>query len=58
MVFYAIKWENDTKFKTKVEVKETHKGVKYSGDHKALVMWSIQKRGESKLQKVSDSNHT
>ena len=42
MIFDAMRKEIETKFRTKEEVKQSHKGVKYSDDHKALVMWSIQ----------------
>lgn len=57
MTFYAIRKEKDTKFRTEEEVMQAHKGVKYSDYHKALVMWSIQKRDKAKIQEVSDSEH-
>ena len=31
-----------------------HKGVKFSEDHKALVMWSLQDRKEPQTQDTSD----
>ena len=40
-IFDAMRKEKETKFKTEDEVIQAHKGIKYSDDHRALVMWSI-----------------
>ena len=47
MVFDAVKREGQASFKTKEEVHQAHKGVKFSEDHKALVMWSLQDKKDS-----------
>ena len=46
MVFDAVRREGQTRFRIEEEVQMAHKGVKFSEDHKALVMWSLQDRKE------------
>lgn len=41
MIFYVVRKEKETKFNIEEEVKEAHNGVKYSNEHKALVIWSV-----------------
>ena len=41
MVFDAVKREGQPRFRIEEEVQMAHKGVKFSKDHKALVMWSL-----------------
>ena len=38
MIFYAIRKENDNQFKTKEEVLQAHRGLKFSNDYQALVI--------------------
>ena len=33
---------------------QAHKGVKFSEDHKALLMWSLQDKKDSQTQEMSD----
>ena len=42
------------KYRTKEEVLQAHKGVRFSEDHKALVLWSLQDRTDSQTQETSD----
>jgi hypothetical protein len=57
-VFDTVRKIKDTQFKTKEEVLQAYKRLKYSDDHQGLVIWSIQKRDKAKIQEVSDSEHT
>ena len=41
MIFDAIRKEKNAKFYIEENAKEAHKGLKYSGYHEALVIWSI-----------------
>ena len=41
MVFDAMRREGQTRYRTEEEVQQAHKGVKFSEDHKALVMWYL-----------------
>ena len=41
IVFDVVKKEIYTKYRTKEEAMQAHKGVKYSKDHEALVLWSL-----------------
>ena len=40
MVFDAMRREGQKRYRKEKEVQQAHKGVKFSEDHKALVMWS------------------
>ena len=42
IIFDSVRREGQAKFKTEEEVQTAHKGVKFSEDHKALVLWSLQ----------------
>lgn len=57
MIFYAVSKEKEIKFNTEEEVKEAHKGVEYINDHKALVIWLIQKRDRKRLHETSNVEH-
>lgn len=57
IIFDAMRKEKETKFSTKEEVKESHKGVKYRNDHKALVIWCIQIRDKARIIEVLDVVH-
>lgn len=57
-IFDTVKKSKDAQFRTEGEVLQAHKGLKYSDDHQALVMWSIQKRDKGRMQEISDSEHT
>lgn len=37
---------------------QAHRGVKYRNDHQALVIWSIEKRDKTRIQEVSNAEHT
>ena len=54
MVFDAVRREGQERFRIEEEVHMAHKGVKFSEDHKALVMWSLQDRKESQTQDTID----
>ena len=48
MVFDSVRKQRDVQFRTK-EVLQANRGVKFSDDHQALVMWSIEKRDNTKI---------
>ena len=54
MIFDAVRREEKTKYKTKEESLQDHKGVKFSEDHKALVLWLLQDKNDSQTQETSD----
>ena len=37
---------------------QAHRGVKFSDDHQALVMWFIEKRNNTRIQEVSTAKYT
>ena len=41
IVFDSVRTEGQAKFKIEEEVQIAHRGVKFSEDHKALVLWSL-----------------
>ena len=47
MVFDAIRREGQARFRIEEEVQMAHNGVKFSEDHKALVLWSLQDKKDS-----------
>ena len=49
MIFDTVKKSKDTQFRTKEEVLQAHKVLKYSDDHQGLVMWSIQIRDKGRM---------
>ena len=42
MNFDVVRREEKKKFKIEEEALQAHKGVKFSEEHKALVLWSLQ----------------
>ena len=54
MVFDVVKREGQTKFKIEEEVHMAQKVVKFSEDHKALVLWSLQDRKDTQTQETTD----
>ena len=46
MIFDTIRREEKTKYKTKEEALQAHKGVKFIEDHNALVLWSLQDKND------------
>ena len=50
IIFYSIRKEKDVQYKTKEETLQAHRGVKYSNDHQALVILSIEKRDKTRIQ--------
>ena len=45
--FHLVKREGQAKFKIEEDVQTTHRGVKFSEDHKALVLWSLQDKKDT-----------
>lgn len=43
---------------TKEKILQAHGGVKFSDDHQALVIWSIEKRDKTRMQEISTAEHT
>ena len=41
MVFDVVRRDGQERFRIEEEVQQAHKGVKFSEDHKAIVMWSL-----------------
>lgn len=58
IIFYAVRKEKDTKYKIEEEARQATKGVKFSDDHKALVLWSLQNRNEDRSSKVADTSRS
>ena len=58
MVFDIVRKVKDTQFKIEEEVLQARKGLKYSNDHQPLVIWSIQKKDKTRVQKASNVEHT
>ena len=58
IVFDSVRKQKDVQFRTIEEVLQAHRGVKFSEDHQALVMWSIEKRGNARIQEVSTTEYT
>ena len=52
-IFYTVRKETKTKYKTKIEDKQALKGVKYSEDHKSLVLWSLQNKNDSRVHETA-----
>ena len=57
MIFDTMRKKKDTLFKIEEEVLHAHKGLKYSDDHQALVIWSIEKRDKTSIQEILDVEH-
>ena len=58
MVFDSVRKQKDVQFRTTEEVLQAHRGIKFSDDHQALVMWSIEKRSNARIQEVSTAEYT
>ena len=43
----SVRREGQAKFRTEEEVQTAHKGVKFSEDHIALVLWSLQDKKDT-----------
>ena len=54
IVFDAVRREGQAKFRIEEDVQMAHKGVKFSEDHKALVLWSLQNRKDTQTQETTD----
>ena len=54
IIFDSVRRESQEKFKTEEEVQTAHKGVKFSEDHKALVLWSLQDKKDTQAQEIAD----
>ena len=54
MVFDVVRREGQAKFRIEEEVHMAHKGFKFSEDHKALIMWSLQNRKDSQTLETVD----
>ena len=54
MVFDGVRREGKTRFRIEEEVHMAHKGVKFSVDHKALVLCSLQDRKDTQAQEIAD----
>ena len=58
MIFYSIRKEKNVQYKIEEEILQAHKGVKFSNDHQALFIWSIEKRNKTRMQEISSADHT
>lgn len=58
LVFDSIRKQKDVKLETEEKILQAHRGVKFSNDHQALVIWSIEKRDETIMQEISTAEHT
>ena len=58
IVFDLVRKQKDVQFRTTEEVLQDHRGVKFSDDHQALVMWSMEKRSNAKIQEISTTGYT
>jgi hypothetical protein len=56
IIFDVVRKEKETKYRIEEEAKQAHKGVKYSDDHKALVLWSLQGKNEDKTLETTDTS--
>ena len=54
IVFDSVRREGQAKFKTEEEVQIADRGVKFSEDHKALVLWSLQDKKDTQTQETID----
>ena len=54
IIFDSVRRKGQAKFKTEEEVQTAHKGVKFSEDHKALVLWSMQDKKDTQAQETTD----
>ena len=58
IVFDSVRKQRDVKFRTTEEVLQAHRGIKFSDDHQALVMWSMERRNNARVQEVSTAEYT
>ena len=58
IVFDSVRKQKDVQLKTKEDVLQAHRGVKFSDDHQALVMWFIEKKCNTKIQEISTAKYT
>ena len=54
VIFDSVRRKGQAKFKTEEEVQTVHKGVKFSEDHKALVLWSVQDKKDTQAQEIAN----
>ena len=54
IVFDSVRREGQAKFKIEEEVQTAQRGVKFSEDHKALVLWSVQDKKDTHTQEIVD----
>ena len=57
MVIYLIRKEKDVQYKTEEDIPQAHRGIEFSDDHQALVIWSIEKRDKTRMQEISSGEH-
>lgn len=50
MIFYSIRKAKNVQYKIEEEILHAHRGIKFSNDHQALVIWSIEKRDKTRKQ--------
>lgn len=58
MIFYSVRKEKYVHYKSEEEILQAHRRVKYSSDHQDLVIWSIEKRDKTRIQEISNAEHT
>ena len=58
LIFYSIRKQKDVKLETKEKILQAHGGMKFSDDHQALVIWSIEKRDKTRMQEISTAEYT
>ena len=58
IVFDSVRKQRDVKLRTAEEVLQAHRGVKFSDDHQALVIWSLEKRENTRMQEIPTAEHT
>ena len=57
MIFYSIRKEKDVQYKIEEEILQAHRGIRFSNDHQALVIWSIEKRNKTRMQEILEVEH-
>ena len=52
IIFYVVRKEKDTRYRIEEEARQATKGVKFSNDQKAFVLWSLQNKVEDRSSEV------
>ena len=54
IVFDSVRREGQARFRTEEDIQIAHNGVKFSADHKALVLWSVQDKKDTHTQETAN----